>query len=170
MGYMSRKECLSEMERGLWLAFIEASHLIERLLDQRLRVETGLGYGQYEILMRLDRAPGKALRMSELADQAVTTKSGLTYQITQLEKAGLVHRRNCPGDDRGVLAHLTEAGERMLDKLAPVHESLVREYLTGQLSPDQMQALAVAMCATRQHLRGQPLERTGPVSSPDDRQ
>lgn len=166
---MNRDHCLTERERGLWLAFIEASHLIERLLDQRLRVETGLGYGQFEILMRLDRTPGKRLRMSELADQAVTTKSGLTYQITQLEKAGLVHRGQCPGDERGVLAHLTEAGERMLDKLDPVHESVVREYLTGQLSTEQAEALAAAMCATRRHLRGQPPEDAAPVSCPGDR-
>jgi len=151
---MSRDHCLTEKERGLWLAFIEASHLIERLLDQRLRVETGLGYGQYEILMRLSRAPGCGLRMSELADQAVTTRSGLTYQVTQLEKAGLVNRRQCPGDDRGVMPQLTEAGQRMLEKLVPVVEAVVREYLTGQLSTEQQEALAAAMCATRRQLRG----------------
>jgi DNA-binding MarR family transcriptional regulator len=156
MEYMSRDHCLTERERGLWLAFIEASHLIERLLDQRLRADTGLTYSQYEILMRLSGAPGRKLRMSELADQTVTTKSGLTYQITQLEKGGLVRRQHCPGDDRGVLAHLTEAGERLLDKLVPVQEAVVREYLTGQLSPEQLDGLAAALCATRRHLRGQP--------------
>ncbi len=169
MGHMSRDHCLSERERGLWLAFIEASHLIERRLDQRLRIETGIGYGQYEILMRLSRVPEHGLRMSELADQAVTTKSGLTYQITQLEKAGLVDRRQCPGDDRGVLAHLTEAGKRMLDKLVPVHEAVVREYLTGQLSAEQLDALSAAMCAARRHLRGEPQEGTAPVSCRGDR-
>jgi DNA-binding MarR family transcriptional regulator len=160
MAYMRSDQCLSERERGLWLAFIEASHLIERLLDQRLRSENGLSYGQYEILMRLFRAPGRRLRMSELADQAVTTKSGLTYQVTQLEKGGLVHRQNCPSDERGVFAHLTEAGERLLDKLVPVHEAVVREYLTGRLAPEQLDALAAAMCATRRHLR----EGSTPVS------
>src|SRR5690242_2474323 len=98
MWYMGADQCLTERERGLWLAFIEASHLIERLLDQRLRSENGLAYGQYEILMRLSRAPGRRMRMTELADQAVTTKSGLTYQVTQLEKAGLVHRQVCHAD------------------------------------------------------------------------
>lgn len=156
MDAMGHGHCLTERELGLWLAFIEASHLIERLLDQRLRVETGLAYGQYEILLRLSRAPRKRLRMSELADQAVTTRSGLTYQITQLEKNGLVHRENCQSDDRGVFAQLTEVGERMLDKLVPVHETVVHEYLTGRLAPEQLDALAAAMCATRRHLRGQP--------------
>jgi DNA-binding MarR family transcriptional regulator len=165
MWYMGPGQCLSERERGLWLAFIEASHLIERLLDQRLRAETGLSYGQYEILMRLSRSPERRLRMSELADQAVTTKSGLTYQVTQLEKAGLVRRQNCPGDDRGIFAYLTKEGDQLLDKLVPVHETVVREYLTGQLAPEQMDALAAAMCATRRHLR----EARTPVSCPGER-
>jgi DNA-binding MarR family transcriptional regulator len=147
---------LTESERGLWLAFIEASRLIERLLDHRLRTRTGLAYGQYEILVRLLRTPGRRLRMSELADQVVTTRSGLTYQITQLEKAGLVRRQSCPSDDRGVFAELTEAGERLLDKLVPIHEAVVREYLTGHLAPDQLDVLASALCATRRHLRGAP--------------
>ena|SRR5438477_10571049 len=165
MWYMGPEQCLTETERDLWLAFIEASHLIERLLDQRLRAETGLSFGQYEILMRLSRSPQRRLRMSELADQAVTTKSGLTYQATQLEKAGLVCRRNTPGDDRGVFAYLTEDGDRMLDKLAPVHETVVREYLTGRLAPEQLDALTAAMCATRRHLR----EAKSSVSCPGER-
>jgi DNA-binding MarR family transcriptional regulator len=150
---MGPDQCLTERERGLWLAFIEASHLIERLLDQRLRTETGLGYGQYEILMRLANTPTLRLRMSELADQVVTTRSGLTYQITQLEKGGLVERHTCPGDDRGVVAHLTDEGQRTFNKLVPIHESVVREYLTGRLAPEQLDALSAAMCATRRHLR-----------------
>src|SRR2546430_14106198 len=96
MAGVGSDQCLTERERGLWLAFIEASHLIERLLDQRLRTETGLAYAQYEILLRLSRTPGRRLRMSELADQVVTTRSGLTYQVTQLEKTGLAPRRHRP--------------------------------------------------------------------------
>jgi Transcriptional regulators len=107
--------------------------------------------------------------MSELADQAVTTRSGLTYQITQLEKNGLVHRENCQSDDRGVFAQLTEAGERMLDKLVPVHETVVHEYLIGRLAPEQLDALSAAMCATRRHLRGQPPPDEPPVSCPGER-
>src|SRR5438445_11202849 len=97
---VNRVHCLTDRERGLWLAFIEASHLIERRLDQRLRSETGITHAQYEILIRLSTAPERRIRMSELAEQVVSTRSGLTYQVTQLEKSGLVTRRTCPGDDR----------------------------------------------------------------------
>jgi DNA-binding MarR family transcriptional regulator len=162
MFQVSRIHCLNETERGLWLAFIEASHLIERRLDQRLRSETGITHAQYEILMRLSGAPERKIRMSELAEQVVSTRSGLTYQVTQLEKSGLVSRRTCPGDDRGVMAHLTDEGEALLDKLVPVQEAIVQECLTGRLTPEQLEALSAAMCGMRRYLRmGEP-----PVTCP----
>lgn len=163
---VSRIHCLNERERGLWLAFMEASHLIERRLDQRLRGETGITHGQYEILMRLSAAPGRRMRMSELAEQVVSTRSGLTYQVTQLEKSGLVSRRTCPGDDRGVMAHLTNEGEALLDKVVPIQEAIVQECLTGQLTPEQLDGLSAAMCTMRRYLRGQPSEGDAPVSCP----
>jgi len=85
-----------------------------------------------------------------------------------LEKAGLVHRRSCPSDDRGVFAHLTAAGARMLDKLVPIHEAVVREYLTCKLGPEQLDALTAAMCAARRHLRGQAPAYPTPVSCPGE--
>lgn len=163
---MSQRRCLSERERGLWLAFMEASHLIERRLDQRLRAETGYTHGQYEILTRLSGADGHRLRMSELAEQVVTTRSGLTYQVSLLEKNGLVTRDACPGDDRGVFARLTGAGTALLDRLKPIQEAIVQEYLTGNLSPEQLDGLSAAMCNTRRHLRGQPPEGESPLSCP----
>jgi DNA-binding MarR family transcriptional regulator len=166
MDDMGRSHCLSETERGLWFAFMEASRLIERRLDQRLRSETGITHAQYEILTRLSMAPDRKIRMSELAEQVVSTRSGLTYQVTQLETRGLVSRRACPGDDRGVMAHLTDEGEVLLDKLVPVQEAIVQECLTGRLTPEQLEALSAAMCGMRRYLR------TGeaPVTCPREQQ
>jgi DNA-binding MarR family transcriptional regulator len=83
--------------------------------------------------------------MTELAGTLLTSKSGLTYQVTQLEKAGLVERRSCPSDVRGVLAVLTEAGRRLLEQAAPGHVTLVRELLIDVLTPDQLATLADAL-------------------------
>ena len=80
----------------------------------QLKEAVGLSHPQYEILVRLAGAPGGELRMTELAGTLLSSKSGLTYQVTQLEKAGLVARRSCPSDVRGVLAVLTKAGRRKL--------------------------------------------------------
>lgn len=102
-----------------WQAFLAAGALINRRFDQQLKDEAGLFHTQYEILARLADAPDGEPRMTELADALINSKSGLTYQVTQLEQAGLVARRSCPSDVRGVVAVLTQAGRAKLEQTAP---------------------------------------------------
>src|SRR5580692_37580 len=91
-GRMAEPRWLSAEEMRAWQAFLAAGALLDRRLDQQLRQDAGLSHAQYEILVRLAAAPGGELQMTDLAGSLYTTKSGLTYQITQLEKAGLVRR------------------------------------------------------------------------------
>lgn len=125
-----------------WQSFLAAAALVGRRVGQQLKDEAGLSHAQYEILVRLAAAPGGELRMTELSDVLLNSKSGLTYQVTLLEKAGLVARRSCPSDDRGVLAALTAAGRRRLDQAAPGHVRLVRELVIDALTPAQLAAVA----------------------------
>ena len=136
-----------------WLAFLEVSHLLERRIEQQLKQDAGLSHAQYEILSRLEAADGGQLRMSELADVIIVSRSGLTYQITQLEKAGLVRREKCPSDDRGVLAVLTPAGRAVLARAAPGHLRVVRRYLIDALTPVQRDTLREAFTTARDRLR-----------------
>lgn len=138
---MSEPRWLDQQEMAAWTAFLEASHLITRRVEQQLREQAGLSHPQYEILVRLADAPGEEMRMSELADEVVTSKSGLTYQIAQLEKTGLVRRYRCPTDERGVNAELTEAGRKKLAETAPSHVSLVRSSLIDLLTREQLAGL-----------------------------
>ena len=142
---MGAVKWLDEDEMRAWHSFLAAAALIDRLVDAQLKEAVGLSHPQYEILVRLAGAPHGELRMTELADILLTSKSGLTYQVTQLEKAGLVERRSCPSDVRGVLAVLTEAGRRRLEQAAPGHVTLVRELLIDVLTPDQLATLADAL-------------------------
>jgi len=144
---------LDPAEMKAWLAFLEVSHLLERAIEQQLRQDAGLSHAQYEILSRLEAAGGGALRMSELADVIVVSRSGLTYQITQLEKAALVRREKCPSDERGILAILTPAGRDALTRAAPGHLRVVRENLIDALTPAQRAALAEGLSAARTRLR-----------------
>ena len=89
---MAEPKWLSAEEMRAWQAFLAAGALLDRRLDQQLKEEAGLPHAQYEILVRLAAAPGGELRMTDLAGALYTSKSGLTYQITQLEKAGLARR------------------------------------------------------------------------------
>lgn len=142
---MSSARWLDEDEMRAWHSFLAAGALIYRRVDQQLKDAVGLSHPQYEILVRLAATPDGELRMTELADTVLTSKSGLTYQVTQLEKAGLVARRSCPSDVRGVLAVLTEAGRRRLEQAAPGHVALVRELLIDVLTPEQLTVLADAL-------------------------
>ncbi len=147
------KRWLDPAEMKAWLAFLEVSHLLERAIEQQLRQDAGLSHAQYEILSRLEAADGGRLRMNELADVIVVSRSGLTYQITQLEKAGLVRREKYPSDERGILAILTSAGRDALDRAAPGHLRVVRENLIDALTPAQREALAECLTAARARLR-----------------
>jgi DNA-binding MarR family transcriptional regulator len=139
---MTEPQWLSAAEMRAWQAFLAAGALLDRRLDQQLRQDAGLSHVQYEILVRLAAAPGGELRMTDLAGALYTSKSGLTYQVTRLEKAGLVRRGACPGDVRGVVAALTGAGRRRLEQAAPGHVAAVRALLIDVLTAQQLAAVA----------------------------
>jgi DNA-binding MarR family transcriptional regulator len=142
MNGMEDPRWLNEDEMRAWLAFLTAGELLNRRLDQQLKADSGLSHLQYEIIARLSKAPERELRMTELADGVLNSKSGTTYQVTQLEKAGLVRRRSCPGDGHAVYACLTDAGARLVEEAAPGHVALVRELLIDVLTREQLSALA----------------------------
>ena len=139
---MAEPRWLSAEEMRAWQAFLAAGALLDRRLDQQLRQEAGLSHTQYEILVRLAAAPAGELRMSDLAGALYTSKSGLTYQVNRLEKAGLVRRGSSPGDVRGVVAGLTDAGRQRLAQAAPGHVAAVRGLLIDVLTADQLAAVA----------------------------
>ena len=142
---MSETKWLDEREMRAWQAFLTAGALVGRRVEQQLKDEAGLSHLQYEVLVRLSAAEDGELRMRELADSVLSSKSGLTYQIGQLEKAGLVRRRVCESDVRGVLACLTDAGRARLAEIAPGHLATVREYLIDVLDGDELEQLSEAL-------------------------
>lgn len=139
---MADPRWLDDEEMRAWHAFLAASALLDRRLDQQLKDDVGLSHLQYEILVQLSSAEGNALRMTDLAANLLNSKSGLTYQVSQLEKAGLVHRAPCTSDIRGVYAALTDKGKSMLERAAPGHVALVRQLLIDVLTREQLTALA----------------------------
>ncbi|MFG1695813.1 MarR family winged helix-turn-helix transcriptional regulator [Nonomuraea sp. NPDC049309] len=150
---MTDPRWLDSTEMAAWRAFLSTFHLLERRIEEQLKSTAGLTHPQYEILVRLSEAPGRRMRMTELARGVVASKSALTYQVTQLEKAGLVARETCPSDDRGVLAVLTDEGMRCLERVAPGHLEVVRAYLIDRLSREELQAMTDAMRRAEQALR-----------------
>ena len=139
---MAATRWLDDEEMRAWHAFLAAGALVDRRLDQQLKEDAGISHLQYEILVRLAAHGDREMRMTELADAVLNSKSGLTYQVSQLEKAGLVRRRSCTTDDRAVYAVLTPKGTALLERAAPGHVALVRELLVDVLTPEQRRALA----------------------------
>lgn len=152
---MTEPRWLDEGEKAAWIAFLNAANLVNRRLEQQLKDDAGLSHTQYEVLVQLNAAEGGALRMTELADRLVTSKSGLTYQITQLERAGLVSRRSCPSDVRGVFADITERGREVLRVAAPGHVEAVRQALIDVLTPEQLTHIAEGLGEVSRRLRNE---------------
>lgn len=111
-----------------WRAFLEAHARVIEVLAKELRDETDLPLSWYDVLVQLSEAPDDQLRMQELAEAVLLSKSGLTRLIDRMERAGLVARVACSDDRRGTYAQLTTAGRERLRDAAPVHLRGVREH------------------------------------------
>ncbi|MFA1547825.1 MarR family winged helix-turn-helix transcriptional regulator [Actinomadura chokoriensis] len=149
------RDALEPREMRAWMAFLAAGHLIDHQVERQLKHDGGLSHAEFEVLVKLRSAAGRRLRMSDLAREAMVSKSRLTYQVTRLERAGLVKRSGCPSDRRSVWAELTDDGAAALDRVRPGHRRVVRETLIDVLSPDEIDLLgdALTRVADRLHER-----------------
>lgn len=133
---------LTETELRAWQALLHAHHEISETLDRELRQEHALSLSEYDVLLRLARAPRRALRMSDLADRVLLSPSGLTRLVTRLSARGLVQRRSEPEDGRVALAALTDRGLVELRKAAATHLRGIRQHFTGRLTEAQLRNVA----------------------------
>jgi DNA-binding MarR family transcriptional regulator len=124
---------LSREDRVLWRRFVETHAAIVRRLDDDLRAQSGLTLSSFEVLYELVRSPGNRLRMAELADRLLFTRSGVTRLVDRLERDGLVERNDCAHDGRGVYAILTERGFEMFEAAAAPHVDGVRRLFFDRL-------------------------------------
>jgi DNA-binding MarR family transcriptional regulator len=136
---------LSEAELRAWQALLHAHHDLTRTLDAELREEHGISLGSYDVLLRLARAPGRSLNMTELAARVMMSPSGLTRLVDQLVEEGLVQRERVDRDARVVRALLTDRGRQTIRQAARTHLRGVREHFTGRLTENQLRNLASAL-------------------------
>jgi DNA-binding MarR family transcriptional regulator len=132
---------LDAEEQKAWRAWLYSSMLLQDRLDRELTHETGISHAYYEILVQLSEAPCRALRMSQLAERSLSSRSRLSHAVSRLEERGWVRRQVCEDDGRGQLAILTDEGFAALEAAAPVHVEGVRSHLFDQLSPEQVAAM-----------------------------
>jgi MarR family 2-MHQ and catechol resistance regulon transcriptional repressor len=108
---------------------------------------------EFEVLIRLRRSPGGRLRMTDLSAQTSLTTSGVTRVIDRLERDGLVVREACATDRRSSYAVISQAGRARLDTVLPEHLALIDEWLTGRLTPAQLDGLLTALRVIRDAVR-----------------
>ena len=136
---------LTELELRAWQGLLHAHQQVTRTLDAELRSEHGLSLGDYDFLLRLARAPHRALKMTELAKRVMMSPSGLTRAADRLVASGLIRRRRIQGDARVMLVQLTDPGRALLRRAARTHLRGIREHFTGKLSASQLYAVASAL-------------------------
>jgi DNA-binding MarR family transcriptional regulator len=132
---------LDDEEQQTWRAFLSATQLLFDQLDRELQRDAKIPHAYYEILVRLSESEGRTLRMSQLADSTLSSRSRLSHAVSRLEEAGWVERRSCPTDRRGQLAVLTDKGFAALEAAAPGHVEGVRSHVFDPLSAEQRAAL-----------------------------
>lgn len=143
---------LDDNERQTWLAFVYSTRLFFEQLERDVQRDADMPFAYYEILVILSESPGRSMRMSELAEASLSSRSRLSHAIARLEAAGWVRRESCPSDRRGSFAVLTDEGYQVLQAAAPGHVESVRAHLFDQLSPSQLDALREISETLARHL------------------
>ncbi|MBU6352784.1 MAG: MarR family transcriptional regulator [Actinomycetales bacterium] len=150
----SQTRWLSPRELKAWRSYIIASRRLLEALESDLDGHD-LSMADYEVMAQLSEAPGRRMRMSELADLAMVSKSRLSHRIKVMEQAGWIRREECAEDRRGYWAVMTEKGWRAIVAAAPDHVSSVRTRFIDQLSAKEQESLSAIFTHVTEELRSQ---------------
>ncbi|SDN95480.1 MarR family winged helix-turn-helix transcriptional regulator [Actinacidiphila guanduensis] len=138
---MDEVRWLTAAEQEIWRAYMTATNEFAAHVDRQLRRDAGMPMAYYEILVRLSESPERCLRMSDLAEVSLFSRSRLSHAVSALEKNGWVVRRPADADRRGWVCELTDEGFAALAAAAPGHVSTVRAHLFDVLTAEQLDAL-----------------------------
>ncbi len=136
---------LSEPEGLAWSAFLRGHARVVASMSTDLEAGGGMPLTHYDVLRQLALAPGRGLRMSELAERVLLSRPGLTGVVKRLEADGLVERRRCAEDGRGLLAVLTPEGRRRLLAAHPTHVGSIRERFAAAYTDEELRTLAALL-------------------------
>jgi DNA-binding MarR family transcriptional regulator len=144
---------ISPEEFRAYAALIASSTLLQRAVERNLREQADLTQVQFEILMNLSSAREAGIRMAQLADALIVSRSGLSYQVGQLESRGWITRQRSADDERGVVARITAKGERMRQRVFAGHADIVRRAFLDVIEPGELATLTAALERVAERLR-----------------
>jgi DNA-binding MarR family transcriptional regulator len=136
---------LDEAELAAWKGVLRVHAALVKVLDAELEARHGFPLTSFEVLVSLRRAPGGKLRMAELAEHALLSRSGMTRLIDRLEREGMVCRSSCDRDGRGCYAVLTAGGSEAVDNARATYIAVVRAGFLSHFSHAEMGELAALL-------------------------
>ncbi len=148
---------LNTAEMKAWRRYIIASRRLLEALDSDLE-DHDLSMADYEILAQLSDAPERKMRMSELAEIALLSRSRLSHRMKVMEKAGWVKREACPSDKRGYFAVMTAKGWKAIVAAAPDHVESVRTRFVDHLTKADQEVIAAIFNRIEDSLRKEVIE------------
>lgn len=132
-------------QQRVWRAYIAMVRMLNEALERQMQHDSGLSMNDYVLLMQLSEAPGRRMRMSELAAGTVYSRSRLSHAVSRLTEAGWVRRAECSDDGRGTFAELTDEGFAVLAAAAPGHATAVHDLLFEPIGDDGCAALGTVL-------------------------
>lgn len=130
-------ENLTNEHRGAWVAFLFSSARVNREIDRRLTEAGMVDIAVYDVLLRLEDAPERRMKMTDLAEAVIFSKSGITRLVDRLEKEGLVERQSCPSDRRRVHAFLTDKGLAERERAWPVYRQGILDLFAANMTREE---------------------------------
>lgn len=138
---MSKVPELPESDWDVWRTFFAMRRQLDRALEKQLQRDADISASDYEVLLSLFESPGKKLRAREIAEMIGWEKSRISHQVSRMEHRGLVEKRECDEDARGVLVALTNDGRRAVLGAMRDHTSAIRQYFFDVLTEEEKAVL-----------------------------
>ena len=153
---MDEPRWLDEQEDRAWRGYRRMRRLLDLELARELMQDAGLSEPDYDVLSDLSETPEQRLRLSELADRMLWSRSRLSHHISRMQQRGLVTREECATDGRGSVVVLPPAGRQAVEAAAPGHVAAVRRHLIDRLTPAEVSALGTLSQRVIDHLTARP--------------
>lgn len=128
-------------KRAAWRAVLFAQNALVRIFDDELQQECGMSLQVYDVLIRIWLAPEHTLRMNELAESALLSRSWITRRVDRLEESGLVERLPVGDDGRGVCVRLTSAGMETFARLDASHAGSIERHFSSYVTEEEAQVI-----------------------------
>lgn len=132
---------LNESEMRAWRGYRRMRALLDLQITRDLAADSGLSDADYDVLSNLSETPDHRLRLNQLAEHMLWSKSRLSHQLTRMQERRLVKREHAPSDGRGAIISLTPGGWSAIEAAAPLHVESVRRGFIDLLSAEQIAVL-----------------------------